>query len=198
MELTPLKMIQMSRRFLISQITESPKFPMVRVLFRSLSCIRQPVVRFVAIGLISLVGTALSVPSLSITDADENYAYSLNIGQPAFAQASTVTDDEVARYARAILDIEPVRQDATELLSSILGTDNLPAVMCNDESSYGDFSREARQVVVDYCSQSQEIVESYQLTIRRFNAITEQQRTNRALRNRIQQELLRIQTSSRQ
>lgn len=194
MELTSLRMIQMSRRFLISQITESPNFPMTRVLYPSFSRIWHPATRLLAISLLSFMGAVLSVPGLSLDSENNSRFHLFAIGQPAAAQTPSIPDEDVMRYARAILDIEPIRQEATEELSSILETDSLPPVECNNASSYRGMSREARQVVVDYCNQSRVIVEGYELSIRQFNLITEQQRTNRTLRNRIQQELMRMQS----
>lgn len=198
MELTSLRMIQMSRRFLTFQITESLNFTMTRVSHPSYSCILHPVTRFLAVSLLSLLGATLNISPLVSHRAVDGSRQVLTVGQTAMAQATAVTDDEVTRYARSILDIEPIRREALEELSSILETDSPPSVMCNNESSYNNMPREARRVVVDYCHQSRDIVEGYDLSISRFNFITEQQQRNRTLRNRIQQELIDAQSSSAQ
>ncbi|MGB3495614.1 MAG: DUF4168 domain-containing protein [Elainellaceae cyanobacterium] len=166
---------------------------MNRVSYPSISGIWHPVTRFLTVSLLSFMGATLSVSPLISANGDRTP--SLTFGQSAAAQTA-VTDDDLGRYARAILDIEPIRREALEELSSILETDSPPSVICNNESSYRRMPRDARRVVVDYCNQSREIVEGYELTIRQFNLITEQQRQDSRMRDRIQEELLDIQLPS--
>ncbi len=169
---------------------------MTRVLYPFHSFIRYPATRLFAVGLLSLMGAVLSVPTQTVDSVANSRVPLFSIGQSAAAQTPSITDAEVARYARAILDIEPIRQEATEELSSILETNSLPSVTCDNTDSYSNMSREARRVVVGYCNESRTIVEGYELSIRQFNRITEQQRNNPRLRDRIQQELMRMQRGS--
>jgi hypothetical protein len=50
--------------------------------------------------------------------------------------------------------------------------------------------------VVDYCEQSKEIVENNGMSIRRFNEITVNSRSNSELMRRIRNELLRLKKGS--
>lgn len=114
----------------------------------------------------------------------------------AAAYAQDVNDTQVSNYAAAVLKAEPVRQQAYDEIKNIIGSSNIPPIVCNKPESLDSLPGNARSIAVDYCSQYKQIVESNGLTIGRFNEITVNMQNNSNLKSRIQAEMLRIQSSS--
>jgi Domain of unknown function (DUF4168) len=115
----------------------------------------------------------------------------LVVGSAAYAQ-DTVTNEEVQNYARSVLAIEPIRQAAYDQIKQITGAD-VPAIACHQPSSLNNLSSNIREIAVNYCNQSIQIVESNSLTISRFNTITTTLQANPDLASRIQAALIRLQ-----
>lgn len=108
------------------------------------------------------------------------------------AQAQDFSDQEVTDYARAVLAMEPRRKEAYEEIKGISGG-SVPPVVCNETKSINDLNRNIRTIAVNYCDQARKIIESHNLTVARFNAITLAQKSNPAIKARIQAELVRLQ-----
>ena len=123
------------------------------------------------------------VPGLSGRSA--NFAFSSS------AHAQSVDNDNVRRYARAVLLMEPPRQRAYTQIKKILGS--VPNVVCHQPNSIQALPRQARPIAIDYCKQYTSIVASTGLTIPKFNAITAIAQSDSDLRVRIQSELIRLQ-----
>ena len=117
----------------------------------------------------------------------------LVVGTTAYAQ--DVSDPQVTSYAQAVLRMEPVRQQAYDEIKTIIGSSNVPPIVCNKPESLDALPGNARSIATDYCDRSKEIVEKNGLTISRFNEITVNMQSDTNLKNRIQAELLRIQGS---
>lgn len=111
----------------------------------------------------------------------------------AQAQTPTINSADVDRYARSILALEPARQRAFNEIKKIVGSSDVPKILCNDANSFNALPRNARRVAVEYCNQSQKIVEGNGLTIDRFNLITIELQNNDSLKERIYNTLLRLQ-----
>lgn len=90
------------------------------------------------------------------------------------ARAQNVSDDEVQNYARAILDMEPIRQSAYNDIKKIVTPEAPPNIVCSTNSTFGGLPGNARQIAVSYCNQSRQIVQNSGLSIERFNQITSQ------------------------
>ena len=112
------------------------------------------------------------------------------------AYAQDMGDTDVTNYAQAVLEMEPVRQTAFDEIKKLIGSGDIPPIVCHKPESLDALPRNARKIAVNYCSQSQKIVESNLLTIARFNAITIDMQNNPNLKTQIQKELLRIQNAS--
>lgn len=125
------------------------------------------------------------------------HSRSLEFSTSASAQA--VTADEIQKYARAVLAMEPARQTAyNEIKAALGGSANTPAIRCDEADSLNQLPRNVRPIAVKYCETSKKIVESQGIDIKRFNAITLSVRTDAALEKRIQAELLQLQKKSAQ
>jgi len=130
------------------------------------------------------------VPSLHGSSGD----WSIQWGHSAHAQ--TISDEELENYAGAVLVIEPLRQAVYDEMRSVLGTQATPSVACHRPNSIRNLDARVRQTARNYCDRAIRIVEQNNLTIQRFNAIT--QELNRAgqnspIHNQIQRELIRLQ-----
>lgn len=107
--------------------------------------------------------------------------------------AQTVSPPDISNYARAVLALEPIRKDALARIEKILG--RVPSIVCSEPKTLNALSREAREIAVNFCNKSKEIVESNGLTTNTFNQITIKLQNDPALQQQIQQEMLRLQQS---
>ncbi|MBW4622204.1 MAG: DUF4168 domain-containing protein [Cyanosarcina radialis HA8281-LM2] len=136
-----------------------------------------------AIAIFSLLSGV--VPLVSLSDR------SLDLNSSALAQS--VSKPEIERYARTLLRIEPLRQTAYTNIKKILGSGQVPNIVCTQPNSMRSLPGEARQIAIDYCNQSKKISTENGLSPARFNAITSQAQSDANLRGQIQNELLKLQ-----
>lgn len=136
------------------------------------------------VGAIATVGLVAGViPDLSAR------SHSQIFNSAAFAQSN----DEIRNYAKAVLAMEPVRQQAFDEVKRITGG-NPPAIACNRPESFSQLPGNARAIVANYCRRSKEIVESNGIGINLFNDLTARlQKGDANLKQRISQELMRLQ-----
>jgi hypothetical protein len=113
-----------------------------------------------------------------------------------FAQNSNINNTEVTNYAKAVLGMEPVRQQAFEEIKKIIGSKDIPQVICNDTTSVNALPDIAKDIAVNYCTNSQKIVEDSGLTVERFNKITSEIQNNNTLKRQLYNTLLRLQKAS--
>lgn len=114
------------------------------------------------------------------------------------AQSSSSTgtspqNTDIINYSRALLKIESLRQQAFENIKKIIGNREIPKMACNDPSSLNNIPSEARDIAVNYCNRSQEIVKENGLTIQKFNDITLELQKNEELKNQIYRTMIRLQ-----
>lgn len=142
-----------------------------------------------------VVGAFATVGLLSGLAPDLSGRFPLLVVSSA-AYAQGVSNIEVTNYAQSVLKMEPVRQTAFDEIKKMIGSEDIPPIVCHKSESLDALPDNARQIAVNYCKQSQEIVESNGLSIARFNAITVDMQNDPNLKTRIQNELLRIQNAS--
>jgi hypothetical protein len=111
----------------------------------------------------------------------------------ATAQAQSVSDKEVTDYARTVLTLELDRQQAYEEIKQKLGTKEVPEIVCSQADSIKNLPSDVRPIAVNYCNNSKRIVESNDLTITRFNALTVMLQNDPSLKQRVEAEMLRLQ-----
>ncbi len=151
-------------------------------------CLKQTLFQSLAIGTLATVGLISGVtPDLSASSS------ALIFSSSAHAQA--VSSSEITMYAKAVLGMEPVRQEAFDEIKRIIGKEP-PAIVCNKPESLNALPRNARNIAVNYCKRSREIVASTGLSGDRFNQITLELQNNDNLKRRISNELLRLQSTS--
>ncbi len=119
---------------------------------------------------------------------------SLIFGSKADAQSPTPVDNtQIVKYSRALLGIEPVRQEAFDEIKKIVGDREIPKTVCNDPNSINALPNKARDIAVNYCNRSQKIVQENGLTTEQFNSITVQLQNNEDLKRQIYNTLIRLQ-----
>ena len=106
-----------------------------------------------------------------------------------------VNNDEVQKYAKAMLAMEPARQQAFEEIKKIIGNGEVPKIACNDSNSLNGIPGKAKNIAVNYCNRYQKVIEDNGLTIDRFNKITVEVQNNNNLQRQIYNTLLRLQKS---
>lgn len=112
------------------------------------------------------------------------------------AQTLNVNNLEVDRYAKAVLAVEPMRQQAFEKIKKLIISKEVPQVICNDPKTVNALPDKAKDIAVNYCNQSQKIVEDSGLSVERFNQITLEKEKNNVLKRQIYKALLNLQKTS--
>jgi hypothetical protein len=120
-------------------------------------------------------------------------ASTLTWSSKASAQALSIDNTEVTNYAQAVLAMEPSRQKAFEEIKKLIGSGEIPKIVCNDSNSMNGLPNKARDIAVNYCNRSQKIVEDNGLTIDRFNNITVELQNNNNLKRQVYNTLIRLQ-----
>lgn len=92
---------------------------------------------------------------------------------------------EMKNYAETLLIMEPIRQETLEKIKKMLsnGRRSLPIIACNDKNSINNLPNKARVVVVNFCQSYQSIVSENEMTIERFNQITDIINRNEEVQN---------------
>ncbi|MBV9385965.1 MAG: DUF4168 domain-containing protein [Chroococcidiopsidaceae cyanobacterium CP_BM_ER_R8_30] len=126
--------------------------------------------------------------------------HSISVVFSSIAYAQAINDEVIADYAKAVLAMEPIRQQASNKLKQILGADNVPRFFDCSPDKVNGLSKAARDVMDDYCSKSQSIVTSNNLSFKQFNDITTAISGNPpadpVLKQRVQQEVVHLQSQS--
>lgn len=101
---------------------------------------------------------------------------------------SAQSADQIAKYAKAVLTIEPVRKSAFDKVKQIMGG-KVSGEVCRQGNSPGA----VKAICSSFFTRSAEIINDSGLSIGDFNRITRQVQTDQGLKTRIQQELVRQQ-----
>ena len=113
----------------------------------------------------------------------------------AIAQTFNVNDTELTNYVKAVLEMEPVRQQAFEEIKKIIGSKDIPQVICNDPTSVNALPGKAKDIAVNYCNQSQQIVKKF-IPVERFNKITLEKQKNTTLQEQLYKASLNLQKTA--
>lgn len=104
---------------------------------------------------------------------------------------TSVTTEEIKSYAKAVLAIEPKRQEAYKEIQKDLKDEKVPEIVCTRADTITSLAKNVQDIAVNYCNQSKKIGESH-LTMQKFNAITLSAQTDQELQKRIANELVRL------
>ncbi len=147
----------------------------------NLSMLKKNLKRSAIVGLLTVMGICSGIiPEVSRETFSLNYSISAN--------AQSISDNELEKYARAVLKIEPFRKKAYQQVASLIGK-RPPEISCgstNYNSIDPKFRGQVQRIVSNFCQKSQSIIQSAGLNARRFNQITNQANRDPQLKRRIQ------------
>jgi len=113
--------------------------------------------------------------------------------QTSIPTVSSIRAEEVENYAKAVLAIEPKRQEAYNEIQKMTNDEQVPNITCTKADTITALPKSIQDVAVNYCNQAKKIGEGQGLTMSQFNAITVSAQSNPELGKRIQNELVRLQ-----
>jgi hypothetical protein len=109
---------------------------------------------------------------------------------------SNVNNDEVARYAKALLAIETSRQAAVTEIGRVNDGNLPPSIICSQPESLKNLTRGVQAIAVNYCQQAKQAGETNGFSMSRFNAITANLPNDAELTKQVQAELARLQQTA--
>lgn len=139
----------------------------------------------------SLIACVMAAMSILCGVIPEFSWHSARMIFSSYARTQEFSEEQIMKYARAVLEIETRRQQAYQKIQQIIGQ-SPPDIVCNQPDTFRNLPREAQRIAVDYCTRSKTIVEKSGLTVAEFNAITLRVRSDRELERRIQNAMIRI------
>lgn len=110
----------------------------------------------------------------------------ITLSTTVLAQEQPALEKKLGKYADAILQMEPLRLQSYQEVRQIMGG-ALPKDVCKQSGLLGPVNN----ICDHFFNESAEIIRSNGLSLTDFNAITEEVRTNEALKNQLHEELLR-------
>lgn len=138
------------------------------------------VVAIASIGVVSGVTPEMSLDSHTLVFSSSVYAQ------------TAPTDAEITNYAKAVLAMEPLRQNAYNEIKKIM-SGAVPDIECYRTESINSLNpAEARQIAQNYCKQALALVANY-LTSARFNQITQMADNDPKLRQKIKERMSQLQ-----
>ncbi|NMG07952.1 DUF4168 domain-containing protein [Brasilonema sp. UFV-L1] len=139
--------------------------------------------RFVRLSLIRMLSQSLFVGTIATVSLVSN-AFILSSKIDAQAQ-QTVNSGELRNYARAMLKMEPERQQAFDEIKKIMGSSEVPKIVCNDNNSLNGLPGKAKEIAVNYCKRYQTVAQENGLDTDKFNMITQQLQSNKDLERKM-------------
>lgn len=157
-------------------------------------CSRPSLHRLVSQSLIVGGLTAISLLS-GFTPGISKDFQSLDVSVSVYAQGADITVDDIKSYAKAVWAIEQLRLSAYNEIKKIIGSSDIPEIVCYRPASIRALPAQAQDIAQSYCQQSSAIVANYFPRGRnnRFNQITNLMNNNGDIRSQIQKELLNLQ-----
>jgi hypothetical protein len=147
--------------------------------------------RFLRLSLIRMLTQSLFVGAVATASLVSS---TLVLNSKADAQAAQpVNSDELRNYARAMLKIEPERQQAFDDIKKIIGSGDIPKIVCDDNNSLNGLPGKAKDIAVNYCKRYQTVAQENGLDTKRFNMITLQLQSDKDLKIKMTNMLLCLQ-----
>ena len=125
------------------------------------------------------------VPELSRQGPQLIFSFSVN------ARPEEFSNEQIRKYAQAVLNIEDLRRQAYQDIQRIIGTQP-PGIVCNQPNTLRNLPRDAQKIAADYCRNSKKIVERSGLSVALFNNITTRAQSDRSLKRKIQNAMIQI------
>ncbi|NJM68917.1 MAG: DUF4168 domain-containing protein [Scytonema sp. RU_4_4] len=147
--------------------------------------------RFLRPSLIRMLSQSLfvgAIATVSLVSSAFVLSYKIDAQAP-----QTVNPSELRSYARALLKMEPERQQAFDEIKKIIGNGDVPKIVCNDNNSLSGLPGKAKEIAVNYCKRYQIVAKENGLDSDRFNTITQQLQSNKDLERKMFNMLLCLQ-----
>jgi hypothetical protein len=147
---------------------------------------------------VSVAGTQRSMAATSIAKIYLPSAKAIQISeilpqqpaQIAFYQA--VNDADLRKYAKAIIEIEPLRLEALQAIKSKV-SGGVPSLMCHQPGNLDGLPADARRIFVKHCDRASDIASKNGLSMDSFNRITAAVSADAGLRSKLQGLVNRLQ-----
>ena len=110
---------------------------------------------------------------------------------PVIARAQEFSNEQIRKYAQAVLNIEDLRRQAYQDIQRIIGTQP-PDIICNQPNTLRNLPTNAQKIAIDYCRNSKTIVERSGLSVTLFNNITTRVQSDQNLKRKIQNAMIEI------
>jgi hypothetical protein len=158
---------------------------MFTVDFTSFNLNKRIVRGFFTTGILAAIGVMCScVPQFS-----QQYPIAI-LASPVLAQ--DYTQAEIVNYAKAGYEVELLRQKVYQQIKSLIN-EPPPNIVCNQRETLQGLSGNVRQIAVQYCNDSRQIVQKHNLSIERFNQLKQYYDRGDDFFNRVQNILLDLQ-----
>jgi hypothetical protein len=104
----------------------------------------------------------------------------------------SVGDGELRKYAKAIIEIEPLRLEALQAIKNKV-PGSLPSLMCHQPGNLDSLPTAARRIFIKHCDRASDIASANGLSMDSFNRITAVVSNDAGLRNKLQVLVNRLQ-----
>lgn len=143
----------------------------------------------------SLLISAISTVGLSIGLVTDLSGRSSKLVFSTVVYAQDFSQTNLTKYARAVLEAEPVREAALGEIKQKIGSGDVPPIACYKPETLDNLPENAKSIARDYCNKYEGIVKKYFTSFEEFNSITKTVQNDPNLKKRIQDEMLRLQGS---
>lgn len=104
------------------------------------------------------------------------------------------SEDEITEYADILRQLDSRREEAYKELQAIIGSNSEDAINCHQASTIEDLPLEAQKIAIDFCNTSKAIVKERGWSSQEFNRLTLNMRNDPQLKQKIQDEIIRLRT----
>ena len=149
-------------------------------------------IRILSSSVLASIGLAFGlIPEIkSMRSPDLNVIPSISLSNRAYAQE--FTPEETRNYAKAGYQIELLRRKLYQETKNLIN-EPPPNIVCDDRSTIDSLQSEIREIADRFCTQTPEIVKQNNLTIERYNELTNYYNRQDSFYQQVQSILLNLQ-----
>ena len=134
-----------------------------------------------------LAGVALILTGCSSKSVSDSVSSESPTPTPS---VSSISSEQVDNYAKALLAIEPMRQEAYEEIEKLSNNEKVSEITCTQPETIKALDQSIQTIAVNYCKKAKQFIQDQSLTVTQFNEITNSSQSDSELRTRIQNKLL--------
>ncbi|HAA29586.1 MAG TPA: hypothetical protein DCE56_20220 [Cyanobacteria bacterium UBA8553] len=140
---------------------------------------------------VSTIGWAAGVALILTGCSSKSVPDSVSLDSPTpTPSVSSISSEQVDNYAKAVLAIEPIRQEAYEEIEKLSNNEKVSEITCNQPETIKALDQSIQTIAVNYCKKAKQFIQDQSLTVTQFNEITNSSQSDAELRARIQNKLL--------